>query len=803
MKLIFKYIGIVLALFVFGTTAYAQTATQSGTTKAPNKPVQKASDLKFPIKDLGGCTDYKSCLTFCNDPVNNASCVDFAKKNGFYKNDPVVAPTKDFLNKAKGVLGCDSEKSCSDFCKNEANFGKCDAFAKTNQVVGGYVQQPDSPAVLSKAKTALGCDSGSSCSTFCSNPANADKCSKFAGDAGLLGGQVVSGPGGCTSAQTCGSFCSDPNNFDSCKSFAPPNTNFTGPGGCTDSKSCRSHCEQSPADCRSYAPGSNGAYVPVSCPAGQYFGPGGACTSNDKTKEAGACSQGGKFWNGSSCQDSPPSGINPTVGGAFFQTRPDMGNCSTPGSCYDYCKSNPGKCTGFNTNAEKPKDDYIPSLYYTPGTDVKFAAKTDMGGCSSPGSCYDYCKSNPGKCGGFDSKAPKPSDTYMPGTYYTPPTGYTYFTPPATSFYVTPMYFTPPAGSNYTSPSYYTPGTYSTPTYYTPFSGSNYSTPTYYTPGTYYPTPNGSYPTPVYNTPTYYTPPTLAGYNTPTYYTPHQYTSPSYFTPPAGSTYTSPTYNTPPAYTTPQYFTPYSGGNYTTPTYYTPPPGSNYTTPNYPTPSYYYPTPSGGYTTPNYSYPTPGSGYTTPTYYTPGSYPTPNYPTPISGGNGYTYPSPSGSSYGSPVYYSPSGSYAYPSPGGTTYGYPTPGTNYATPTYNTPGSYPSPGSYASPPYYSPGSYQYPSPGSYNTPSTNPSYSSPSYGSPSYGSPSSPPPPPPPGPPPPPPPPSNPPPPPPPPPGPPPPPPPPGASGGMTAGVQSEASIFDQLGNWLQVIFAGR
>lgn len=683
-KKVFNSILILITLFIVSATVSAQT---------PDEPVDEVADLTFPVQELGSCTDYKSCLTYCDDPVNHASCLDFAKKKGFYKDDPILAPTDTFWNSANEQLGCSSGAVCLEFCSKEENFDKCDQFAKSQEVIGGYVEQPDKPEYLQVAQATLGCDSAASCSTYCDDPANADKCTSFANQVGLLGGQTSNGPGGCTSGETCGSFCRDPNNFSACAAFAPANTTYTGPGRCSSPESCRSYCEQNPQDCRSYAPGSNGVYVPVSCPTGQYFGPGGVCTRAEDTQAAVGCSQSGGFWEGNRCveEGNIPIGIHPNVGGAYFQPRPEMGGCQTPGDCYDYCKDNEGKCAGFDSNTERPRDGYIPSLYYTPGTEVKFTPKVDMGGCDSPGSCYDYCKENPGKCQGFDSEAPKPSDTYMPGTYYTPPADYTYFTPPATSFYVTPIYYTPPAGSNYATPQYYTPGIYSTPAYYTPFANSNYTTPNYYTPGEYYPTPTGgAYPTPNYPTPRYYTPPEGSNYTTPSYYTPPTYVTPNYYTPPAGSNYTTPSYVTPPPYNTPTYYTPYSGGSYTTPVYYTPPEGSNYTTPSYGTPSYYYPTPSG-----SYSYPTPSGSY---------SYPTPS--------GSYSYPSPS---YATP-------NYAYPTPG-SNYAYPSP--SYGTPSYGTP-SYPTPASYGTPSYPTP---------SYGTPSYGtPTYETPSYGTPSYGTP---------------------------------------------------------------------
>lgn len=625
-------VAVVVSLFTQGAQVLQPTATYQPVLVSPSHPVNiddidEISDyykITYPVPELGNCANFAECLKYCEDPVNYNGCSEFAKKKGFYQEDPIYGEIDKLYQQAKAELGCDSATACIEYCTQVTSFDACDVFAKKLELLGGYIDSPDKPKFLEKAKAILGCDSYAACQTFCDDPANSQKCSDFANQVGLLGGQVTEGPGGCISETTCQSYCSDPANFSECSKFVPPNTgSFTGPGGCNSPESCRSYCETNSDNCRSYAPGSNGVYVPINCPAGQYFGPGGVCTAQEKSAEASQCASAAKFWNGTACQDQPPPGITSTVGSAYFQPRPEMGNCKTPGECYDYCKANPGKCSGFDTSAPRPTDNYIPSLYYTPGTVVEHPPVAEMGNCATPGACYDWCRENTGKCTGFDTSAPRPSDTYIPGTYYTPPSDYTYYTPPATNYYVTPVYYTPPAGSNYTTPSYYTPGSYYTPNYYTPPAGSNYTV-------TSYPTP--TYYTPYYPTPTYYTPPEGSNYTTPSYYTPPPYSTPSYYTPPAGSNYTTPTYYTPPPYYTPTYPTP--SGTY-----------------SYPSPGYYYPTPSGdsgGYPTPSsYSYPSPSYAYPTPSYGTPGSYPTPSYGTPES------YPTPS---YGTPE------SYPYPTP---------------------------------------------------------------------------------------------------------------------------------------------
>lgn len=490
--------------------------------------------LVFPIKELDSCTDMVSCTKYCDDPVHQNSCTAFAKEHGFYKDDQTTYATDELIEDAKNELGCDSKEACLDFCAKPDNYTACNSWAKRNEIPGGYTEEPDNPEFLETAKEVLGCDSAETCSNFCDDAANHAKCGEYANKVGIQGGEITEGPGGCQSAENCSAFCSDPANFSLCNTYAPSGDTFTGPGGCNSEESCRSYCDQNPNQCRSIEPGSNGAYVPIECGDGETHGPGGVCTDLSKLQTAVACIGGEKYWDGTACHNEPPVGITTDVPSAHFEARAEMGGCSTPGECYDYCKENAGQCKGFDPNTPRPIAEYTPYLYYTPGTEVKHEPVESMGGCDSPGACYDYCKENPNSCSGFNKDAPRPVDVYIPGTYYTPPTDIAYVTPPVTGFYTTPVYYTPPVGSIYTTPQYYTPGMYSTPSYQTPPDGSNYTTPTYYTPWAKYPTPTGEYPTPTYSTPSYYTPPTGTGYTTPYYYTPPIYTTPFYYTPGTG-----------------------------------------------------------------------------------------------------------------------------------------------------------------------------------------------------------------------------------------------------------------------------
>lgn len=309
------WIGFLVALvasFIMAATTHAQETDQEAA---------KKHGITFPISELGGCGSISECRTYCEDPVNKSSCVSFAKQKGFYK-EQTDDRQKEMLEKATGELGCNSPDACRELCHQEANFDKCSSFAKKNNFSGGQVDDPARAEVLQKARQSLGCDSPDSCRDFCQQEGNRQKCSEFAKDSGLRGGEKRVGPGGCSSEETCKSFCSDPANFSSCSSFGGgqggPNGQggtkgqFKGPGGCTSEESCRSHCEQNPGDCK---------IVP-----GQFSGAGPI----DNPEQA--AEQFKKF-----CQDSPDK-----CQGGNFSPFSKEGR----GKFEEFCKDNPERCRG-------------------------------------------------------------------------------------------------------------------------------------------------------------------------------------------------------------------------------------------------------------------------------------------------------------------------------------------------------------------------------------------------------------------------------------------------------------------------
>lgn len=428
------FLMTMVVAFIMAITAHAQGTPQDAA---------KKYNVTFPIAELGGCTDYATCRTFCEDPLNSTACIDYAKKKGFYHEEKYEVKGS-ILEIAKRQLGCDSKVACLSFCEIPANFDKCDAFAKGQGLAGGRVDDPSKTQVISRAKEVLGCDSATGCQTLCSKEENRQKCSEFAKTVGLRGGEAHVGPGGCNSEQTCKAFCSDPQNFEVCKGFSQSSGGkFSGPGGCNSEGSCRAYCKDHENECRGmggpggspppgYSPQEMCSRTPNckwekdTCQCGFYGGP-------DDSKRAGEYAE--------FCRKNPDK-CGPGQAGGFGteKERKDF---------EDYCRQNPDRCrpsTGPTTSGS-------PYPYSSGGNTT--ACPEPAGGCGS-GTTWDRgtctCKPSSG-C---------PSGTAWNGTYCMTNSGpsggssgssYNYQSPPPGGYSTDPATGCAQAGCNWTGSS--------------------------------------------------------------------------------------------------------------------------------------------------------------------------------------------------------------------------------------------------------------------------------------------------------------------------------------------------------------
>lgn len=385
-----KIILVLFTLFILPLSVNAQEATEDAVRKY---------GITFPIAELGGCSDIAACRTFCEDPVNKAVCVGFAKAKGFYQEDQLSERQEELLTKAKAVLGCSDIASCQAVCHLEENFDKCNSFARSNGIQGGHTQDPGRQEVLTQAKAVLGCDSPAVCRAMCQQEANREKCSTFAQQAGIRGGQMRRGPGGCTSEETCKAFCTDPTNFNECSQYGQrrgENQQFSGPGGCNSEASCRAYCEQNPTQCQ-FMREENHDQVEACFKGGQYWYD-GTCNDKPKTGYSGdprygtrdpridACFQSGKFWFDNTCNDQPYSQSDD------YKRRSE--------EYTEYCRRNPDNCRRYDNSGPGNVEDR--------GQGYSIGCQQPLNGCPS-GMSWDR-----GTC---TCRPPCTSGTSWNGTY--------------------------------------------------------------------------------------------------------------------------------------------------------------------------------------------------------------------------------------------------------------------------------------------------------------------------------------------------------------------------------------------------
>lgn len=361
-KLLLFYCSIVIFLTVslFG---FSQSFAQGTTTTKTPEEIAKEKGIAFPIAELGNCKNYSECRTFCDDPVNKDACISFAKNKGFYKESQVDTRKEEIIKSAKSELGCDSPSSCQDFCSKPENHDKCSNFAKTHNLGGGQTADPAKAQILEKAKTVLGCDSPTTCKAFCEQEANRAKCSDFARQVGLRGGEVKTGPGGCTSEETCRKFCSDPNNFEICQKFHGAlmgNTqSFHGPGGCTTPESCKTYCEKNPKDCKFMNKSVNPAEVCSRTPN---------CSWNGTTCQCSGFSQPSGTSSGKPLNFQPPNpSYSPFPGGYAPGFKDPASQCKSSGGNWTgtYCQF-PNQTAPSNNPTQNY--NYSPAPIITPQT---------------------------------------------------------------------------------------------------------------------------------------------------------------------------------------------------------------------------------------------------------------------------------------------------------------------------------------------------------------------------------------------------------------------------------------------------
>ncbi len=247
------------------------------------------SGIKYPISELGNCSDREKCKAYCQIPENIKACINFAEKNNLISKEGALKSqiAADVIN---GPGGCKNKNECEAYCNNVDNISECLEFAERSGLMP--LEELEEARKVSRALQAGiqlpgNCKNKNQCEAYCNELSHMDECLNFADKAGFIPpGEIeearkvakamasgVKPPGNCKGKKQCEEFCSNPDNIEECLAFGsktgliPPEELEQAkkiiplmkqgrmPGGCRSKSQCESYCadESHSEECTKFA----------------------------------------------------------------------------------------------------------------------------------------------------------------------------------------------------------------------------------------------------------------------------------------------------------------------------------------------------------------------------------------------------------------------------------------------------------------------------------------------------------------------------------------------------------------------
>lgn len=196
--------------------------------KLSKKVAEKVKDGKMP----GGCKDKNSCETFCQGNITNLDeCLSFAEEVGI--SDANIEEGKKVAKALKEGAnlpgGCKSKTECETYCSDPQNIDSCLDFGEASGIIAPaeIAEARKISQFIKNGETPGSCKRKADCDSYCKEDSHWDECLSFAEKAGFLSGAELEmvkktggkGPGGCKGESECAKYCEDPAHLDECVEF--------------------------------------------------------------------------------------------------------------------------------------------------------------------------------------------------------------------------------------------------------------------------------------------------------------------------------------------------------------------------------------------------------------------------------------------------------------------------------------------------------------------------------------------------------------------------------------------------------
>jgi hypothetical protein len=166
--------------------SFADEVGITGVNIEEGKKIAKA--LKEGASLPGSCKTKTECETYCSDPINIEECLNFGEKSGIIDAKEITEAKKvmKYIKLGETPGGCKRKADCDTYCKVEANFNECVAFAEK----AGFLSGAELEMVKnSGGKGPGGCQGKEACETYCNDQSHYNECVEFGIKTGAITGK--------------------------------------------------------------------------------------------------------------------------------------------------------------------------------------------------------------------------------------------------------------------------------------------------------------------------------------------------------------------------------------------------------------------------------------------------------------------------------------------------------------------------------------------------------------------------------------------------------------------------------------